>query len=964
MSDPYDEQERSPRFSRALLGRIIGVGLFIALGTFAVVQMMGDKDNKQANLENGAPNQTATDSDSEKSPSLMQRAASLFGGGNKDSKNPAEIKKPAENSDGKTPPASAPPAKPGATGGSFTDAGGAFNPMGGAPKKTSANKLLANGLKAEPYGSRNQVKTAKPVTPSNDFGAKSPPANRYAQRPGGTPMFGSNNGFNAQPKPGTAAVGSIADKINQAKNKTLDTAKQTANNIGNAANAKLNSLQKTTGNAANNLMSQIPNRNQTTSRATQAPAFNANLRSPASSQASNNNFGSRPKLNTNLAAPGGSAAKSSAQAPRSNPFASPSSSLGQMKAGTRGADSSGGIGIPTSPALSTKQPPSRQPPTQGFSSPLKSASRSPLQSPIQNRLNGNATAQTNSAPKSPFGSTAPINRTPNQFGQSAKSPTTFPNPNSTNQNRTTQSPIANPNKSFGSVRPMTTTQSPNQNRSNSRLGNTSPFSKASTGVPSRINAPHVSSRTENVPGDRKLEGVQTPALTVEKLSPREIQVNQTADFQIVVKNVGRVSAEDVSVYDQVPAGTDFLGSSPEPSGMSNDKKLTWNIGALRPGEEKRIKLQLRPTQPGEIGSVAHVTFSTQASMRTLVTKPVLQITHQTKPTVLIGDDVIFDVVVENKGDGAARNVVIQEDVPKQLEWPNGMADEGLEYEIGTLMPGQSKRIQLGLKAARIGRLRNIMFATAAGGLKTKHEIDMEVVAPNLSTTSDGPTLRYLQREATHKFGVANQGTAAATNVDLIARLPAGLRFVRADNRGRYDSNSHAVYWSLAQLGLKANAAVELTTMPVDVGNQDIKFEAVADLNQKAETIQKLAVEHLIDVFFDIDDVVDPIEIGSDTSYRIRIVNQGTKAATNVQLQIDFPNGLAPTAVDGNLQNQIQGQRILFTPISSMSPGDQIQFLVHGRGQAAGDHRVVVNMRADGRQTPVSKEETTRVYSDR
>ncbi len=254
-----------------------------------------------------------------------------------------------------------------------------------------------------------------------------------------------------------------------------------------------------------------------------------------------------------------------------------------------------------------------------------------------------------------------------------------------------------------------------------------------------------------------MEGVQAPALTVEKLSPREIQVQQPAEFQIVVRNVGRVPAEDVTVYDQIPAGTDFLNASPEPTNVSSDRQISWNIGALRPGQEKRIKLQLRPTQPGEIGSVAHVTFATQASMRTLVTKPVLEITHRTEPKILIGDDVIFDVIVTNKGDGAAKDVVIEEDVPKQLEYQDGYRE--LEYEIGTLMPGQSKRVQLGLKAAEIGRTKNLIFASAAGGLRAQHEIDLEVIAPNLVTASQGPTRRYLQREVTHQFSVANKGTA-------------------------------------------------------------------------------------------------------------------------------------------------------------------------------------------------------------
>ena len=395
------------------------------------------------------------------------------------------------------------------------------------------------------------------------------------------------------------------------------------------------------------------------------------------------------------------------------------------------------------------------------------------------------------------------------------------------------------------------------------------------------------------------------------------------------------------------------------------QSLNWNLGALRPGQEKKITFQLKPIQPGEMGSVAQVTFATQASMRTLVTKPVLEIVHQTEATHLIGDSVVLDVIVINKGDGPAKNVMIQQKVPEQLEFPDGLpnASRRIEYEVGTLMPGKSQRVKLALKAANIGKIQSIMYASAEGGLRAKHELPIEVIAPKLVTQSSGPKKRFLKRSATHEFRVANQGTAKATNVQLIAKLPNGLRFVQANNQGRYDSESHAVYWSLAELAQNIEAQVELKTMPVDVGNQPIKFESSADLNIKSALEHDLSVEHLVDVFFEIDDVIDPIEIGGDTNYRVRVVNQGTKAATNIRLQIDFPTGLAPTSVNGSVRHAIRGQQVLFEPINSMNPGDELNFMVSGRGQSVGDHRVVVSMQTDGRTSPVSKQESTRVYSD-
>jgi len=377
-----------------------------------------------------------------------------------------------------------------------------------------------------------------------------------------------------------------------------------------------------------------------------------------------------------------------------------------------------------------------------------------------------------------------------------------------------------------------------------------------------------------VPGERRLEGVQAPSLTIEKVSPREIQVDQPADFEIRVRNVGRVAADNVMVIDRVPDGTEFIGAEPAPARARGGSGLNWEIGTLAPGQEKRIRYQLKPIKPGEV-----------------VTKPVLSIEHDTTPQVLMGDNFVFDVIVENQGDGAATDVIISEEVPAQLEYQAGFRQ--LEYEVGTLMPGQKKKLRLALRAGKVGKFRNVMFASGKGGLQAKHALDLEVVAPEINVKCEGPNKRFLQRKATHQFTIENRGTAKATNVGLVARLPSGLRYISADNRGRYDSQSHAVYWKMPELTQGVAGTVEITTVPVNVGQQNIKFEAEADLKLFASTDHDLVVEHLVDIFFDIDDAIDPIEVGSKTSYRMRVVNQGTKAAGNVQLQVDFPPGLLP-----------------------------------------------------------------------
>ncbi len=892
MSDSENdyEEETGPRFNKAILGRILAVGLFVALGTFAVVQSMRGNDNDASNTETtGGQLAEGLGDAAEKLKSGVSTTAS-------------DLKKAAGNAFNKTTDALTP--KKNAFVGNTSVRPNVVKPASSEfAVKSNPNLPNSKPLVSKPGGFqplKTPVVVSKPVTNNP---AKAP--ERFAQAPGGAPIIGNNGGF----APRTTSPNSAF------------ATKTPSNSFGG------NSTAGKFGAAANNLKSNINTAADDLLRKTSETA-------KSTGQSFKNSFGDAARKT-------GAALK-----PKSN-FTPPvvKSDFGRPGNNSPFANSNKVTASTSDPA---KRPDSRAFGAKTFAPPKnqKSATLN-----TQRELAPISTNRSNQT-TSPFGAQSG-GSTSRSSGGSTFNSNRKPAPASSNTRRpSTQSPFAASNQ-----RPT----SPSKSSPFSGASNSQTNSRAGTSVRSATDLGGLATLSRNVPGDRQLEGVQAPALTVEKLSPREIQVNQTADFQLIIKNVGRVSAEDVKVFDQTPIGTQFIGASPQPA-SSRGGDLRWDIGTLRPGQEKRIKIQLKPTRHGEIGSVAHVTFATQASMRTLVTKPVLEIVHQAKNVHLIGDDVVFDITVKNKGDGPANNVMIQEDVPKQLEFQDG--SQAIEYPIGTLMPGQSKRLRLALKAAQIGKIRNVMFASADGGLEAKHELPLEVVAPNLVAKSDGPTRRFLQRNVAHSFSVANNGTAKATNVELIARLPSGLRFQAANNQGRYDSNAHSVYWSLAELARDAKATVELKTTPVEIGTQPIKFETLADLEVRASVVQPMNVEHLVDVFFDIDDVVDPIEIGSNTSYKIRVVNQGTKAATNVRLGVTFPRGLQPTAVNGSIRHQINGQQIAFEPINSMSPGDEISFEIESKGQSAGDHRVEVNMQTDGRQTTVTKEETTRVYSDR
>lgn len=503
----------------------------------------------------------------------------------------------------------------------------------------------------------------------------------------------------------------------------------------------------------------------------------------------------------------------------------------------------------------------------------------------------------------------------------------------------------------------------NRNRNNLNQGAT-----VNSGLPvrqpDRQNAPVQNASSivdKNTPGLSINEGAQAPTILIEKRAPAEIQVNREAVFELIVKNSGRVPANQVQVFDHVPQGTRLVSAEPEPQ-TTRGSQLNWNLGKLDPGQEKRIQIKLLPMQPGEVGSVAQVTFSAAASVRTICTKPELELKANAPDTVLIGQDVVVDINVTNKGNGAAESVVIQEDVPEGLEFAGGVRE--LEYPLGNLRPGESKRIQLRLRAAKVGTVKNLMVAHAKGELRATDSVDVKIVAPKLETDGQGPTRRFVNREATHQFTVSNVGTARSTNLEMVAKLPRGLKFKNTNNMGQYFPQNHSVVWSLAELQAGQMGRIELTTVPVETGEQPIDFSVKADLNQSGQTRQTLKVEQIVEVFLDIDDLNEAIEVGSPTSYEVKIRNQGSTVATNVQLQVEFPAAIRPVRVQNGRGGEIRGQQVVFPIIPRLNSNQELRYVIDATGLREGDHLVVASLKTSDREAPISKQESTRVYLDR
>ena len=87
--------------------------------------------------------------------------------------------------------------------------------------------------------------------------------------------------------------------------------------------------------------------------------------------------------------------------------------------------------------------------------------------------------------------------------------------------------------------------------------------------------------------------------------------------------------------------------------------------------------------------------------------------------MLIGEQVTLSIMISNPGTGVATGVVLEERIPPGLQHPAGSE---LEYQVGDLKPGESRKLELPLVANRPGPATNLLSARGDGNLRAENKL--------------------------------------------------------------------------------------------------------------------------------------------------------------------------------------------------------------------------------------------------
>ena len=460
------------------------------------------------------------------------------------------------------------------------------------------------------------------------------------------------------------------------------------------------------------------------------------------------------------------------------------------------------------------------------------------------------------------------------------------------------------------------------------------------------------------PGPATLEGSQTPHITLEKVLPGEVVVDQPMTIKTILRNVGRSPAKDIVLRDRVPQGTRLLSTAPEGT-MTASGELVWSLGNLNANEQLSIEMRILPYREGEIGSVASVGYTVEASARIAVTRPMLYVEVKAPQEVQLGQTVNLEITITNPGSATATGVILTEYVPDGLYHKDGKTLEN--KNIDTLKPKESKRLTLPLTCTGSGTLVNRLVVRANGNLSVEERTTIRALSPVLNLEIVGPKQRFLERKAGYRLVVSNPGTASAKNVDLVVHLPTAVQFVSTNQSGVYEKQSHTVHWALEELPPQEAGEIELIVLPIKAGEHLLRFVGNGQSGLKAEATQSLSIDGLAALSFEVVCLSSLVEVGRDTVYEIRVSNRGTKSSGNVVVAANLSEGMNFVSAEGPARYNANNGVVQFEPLAQLESKGEKVYRITAKCLADGDHRISVKVQSDELRAPITKEESTRVF---
>lgn len=493
-------------------------------------------------------------------------------------------------------------------------------------------------------------------------------------------------------------------------------------------------------------------------------------------------------------------------------------------------------------------------------------------------------------------------------------------------------------------------------------------------------------------GDR-----ESSVIMVEKIGPAEVRAGAPYDYQIRVTNLTDAPLAGVQVTQALPASLSIDSAQPAVSDMQKVNPTTqpsgqqaqttqpaqqqaqttqpsqqqqqlnvaqWRIGELGAGEARVIQVRAFAGQVGTFASCITADYQPTLCTMTKVVQPQLTISKRAPERIDICDPLIYTYTVANRGTGVAQGVRIEDPLPEGLTTEDGKQQVALD--VGDLPAGESKDVEVTLKAERSGEFASRAVAVSESDKAYSDNTTTTIIQPNLAIEISAPQQQVVNQQFAYEVTVTNNGQAPAEEAMLKLNVPDGAEWVRGDEFELAEGEAQlagATEGGSEQLGLGTlppgeSKTLRLTFVGREAGEAKIAATANAACAEAAtaSAVTKIATVPALQVW--VVDAQDPVQVGSQTSYIVRVKNEGSGPARNVSLTGSLPQGMKFVSGEGATEVKSQENQLSFGPLATLAAGDEVQWTVQASAEKAGTVQFRVQLNSEQMSQAVPAGEPT------
>lgn len=392
------------------------------------------------------------------------------------------------------------------------------------------------------------------------------------------------------------------------------------------------------------------------------------------------------------------------------------------------------------------------------------------------------------------------------------------------------------------------------------------------------------------------------------------------------------------------------------------------IPYLAPGDSETITVSGVARQEGELRSCMTVEYVPATCTSIQVVKPdislscdmqrpqgdIYQQSDLAANAFYACDEATIICRVNNEGSGATKPAELRFDLPSGLKPAEG---EQASMQVDSIEPGGSSEASLRLAAEQGGEYQVQPTLSTDTGEMTAEPISVRVLDPQLELAVQAPSEDYLTRPVSYTVNLRNPGDVAVPRTRLSIGAPEQLENVSVSSENAVGADGS---FDIGMLRPGDSRSIEVTGDAIEPGEAVLRASAqgyCVAVQERTAKVQLKGVPALMLVAYD---ERDPIAVGNKTVYDIKVRNQGTAAADNVQLsgrlaeQLQFVEGSGQTKITGS------GSSFQLEPVKTLEPGQSAAWTVTVKAESEGYGRLDLDMKSSATKGSITEQEPTRV----